>query len=125
MSFLIVHSFTSLLIPLFCLNKKGIKLNDSKTSKHFNNDTSQIQGSDGIQPRETPCESLKLRTPVTSEHTSPNLGEYHFLVTRRMVRKRHNPRKILCPTQNPVKILCKKIGKLIDNKICRGSSYKL
>ena len=63
----------------------------------FNNNTPG-----GIQSRETPSESLKSSILLKSNHISPNPGEYHFLGTWRIeVRKRNNPRKILCPTHNP------------------------
>ena len=47
------------------------------------------------QSRKTPSKRLK------SDHISSNPGEYNLLGTWRIeVRKRHNPRKILRPTQN-------------------------
>ena len=42
----------------------------------FNNNTPLVRTAPGgIQPRETPSESLKLRIPVKSDHISPKLRD--------------------------------------------------
>ena len=44
----------------------------------------------------------KIEDPSEKRAYFTHTGEYHFLDTWRIrVRKRHNPRKILCSTQNP------------------------
>ena len=63
----------------------------------------------------------KIEDPSEKREYFTQTGEYHFLDTWRIkVRKRHNPRKVLCSTQNPGENSMQTIGKL-----CWGSSYKL
>ena len=78
----------------------------------FNNNTPLVESN----PGETPIESLKLRILVKSDHISPKLVNIIFLGTWG---------KFQCYTQNPSEISIQKNGKMINNKLCGGSSYKL
>ena len=84
----------------------------------FNNNTPLFQRTGGIQPRETSSERLELRILVKSDHILHNSGEYHFPGTWRIEVRRHNLRKIMCPTKHPRENSMQTIGKLIDNEIC-------